>query len=96
MHYAHSAEREDRADWQSLGDHLRAVDELAGDRGSKFGARKAAELSGWLHDLGKYSSAFQAYIAGRGQSVDHSTAGAREAMKLAAPGMDKLIAGVVA
>lgn len=97
MHYAHSTEREDRADWQSLVDHLRAVAELAGDRGSKFGARKAAELSGWLHDLGKYSSAFQAYIAGRGQSVDHSTAGAREAMKLAAPGtMDKLIAELVA
>lgn len=96
MHYAHSTEREDRSDWQSLAEHLRAVARLAGDRGSKFGAHKAAEMSGWLHDLGKYSVAFQSYIAGRGASVDHSTAGAREAMRLAASGMDTLTAELVA
>jgi len=96
MHYAHSTEREDRSDWQSLADHLRAVAELAGERGNKFGARKAAQLSGWLHDLGKYSSAFQAYISGRGESVDHSTAGAREAIELATSGMDRLVAELVA
>lgn len=96
MHYAHSTEREDRSDWQFLADHLRAVAELAGERGSKFGARKAAELAGWLHDLGKYSEAFQSYIAGRGGSVDHSTAGACEAIKRSGAGMDKLIAELVA
>lgn len=96
MHYAHSTEREDRSDWQSLPDHLRAVAELAGERGDKFGAREAAKMSGWLHDLGKYSTAFQAYIAGRGQSADHSTAGAREVLRLAASGADKLVTELVA
>lgn len=96
MHYAHSTEREDRLDWQLLAVHLRAVAELARERGSKFGARKAAELAGWLHDLGKYSEPFQSYIAGRGGSVDHSTAGAREAIRRAGAGMDKLVAELVA
>lgn len=96
MHYAHSTEREDRSDWQFLADHLRAVAELAGDRGNKFGAGKAAQMCGWLHDLGKYSLAFQAYIAGRGNSVDHSTAGAREAISCGVAGMDMLVAELVA
>lgn len=96
MHYAHSTQREDRADWQLLAVHLRAVAQLAGELGSKFGARKAAELAGWLHDLGKYSEAFQSYIAGKGRSVDHSTAGAREAIRRAGTGLDKLVAELVA
>jgi CRISPR-associated endonuclease/helicase Cas3 len=96
MHYAHSTEREDRSDWQSLADHHRAVAELAGDRGSKFGARNAAHMAGCLHDLGKYSPAFQVYIAGHGYSVDHSTAGAREVMNIAKPGVDKIVAELVA
>src|SRR5690606_21996821 len=57
---------------------------------------KAASLAGWLHDLGKYTEAFQAYIDQRGSSVDHSTAGAREVLKLAAERPDKLMADLLA
>ena len=82
MHYAHSTSRADRSDWQPLVDHLANVAELAAKFGAKFGAERLARLAGILHDLGKYSDAFQVYITGRGQGVTHSTAGAKEAIAL--------------
>jgi CRISPR-associated endonuclease/helicase Cas3 len=96
LHYAHSTQLADRSDWQHLADHLRQVARLSGERGSKFGAGKAAALAGWLHDLGKYAEAFQAYITGRGPSVDHSTAGAQEVLKLAPSPTDGLMAELLA
>ena len=48
---------------------------------------------GLLHDLGKYAREFQDYIAGRGPSPDHATAGAQEIQQLAAPsGADRFAA----
>lgn len=96
VHYAHSTQLADRSDWQHLVDHLRQVAQLSSERGNKFGAGKAAALSGWLHDLGKYAEAFEAYITGRGPSVDHSTAGAQEVLKLASNPTDKLMAELLA
>ena len=65
--------------------------------GSKFGAAKAAALAGWLHDLGKYSEAYQDYIAGRGPGgVDHSTAGAQQVLQLGLKGRDKGMAELIA
>ena len=43
--------------------HLRAVGDLAGEFASIFGASGWGHLAGLWHDLGKYSSAFQSYIA---------------------------------
>src|SRR5260370_3050692 len=83
MYFAHSVEDQDRARWQGLADHLISVSELAAARASKFGAGRLGALSGMLHDLGKYTEGFQAYIAGNGESVDHSTAGAQEALRMA-------------
>jgi CRISPR-associated endonuclease/helicase Cas3 len=51
MHYAHSTQAADRADWQVLIDHLREVARLAAERGDKFGAGKAAGLAGWVHSF---------------------------------------------
>ena len=96
MHYAHSTQLADRSNWQHLADHLRRVAGLAGERGDKFGAGKAAALAGWLHDLGKYSDAFQAHIKGRPGHVDHSTAGAQEVLKLASNPTDKHMAELLA
>lgn len=84
MHYAHSTERLDRSDWQPLAEHLRDVAKLAAAFAGDFGASRAAALSGWMHDLGKYAPEFQAYIAGKGQSVDHSTAGAQNVLQFVA------------
>ena len=94
--YAHSLQDRDRRHWQSLAEHLRAVAKGAGTRGAKFGASNPASLAGLLHDLGKYTSAFQRRLDGVGDRVDHSTAGAQEAVRSAAKADDKLIAKVVA
>jgi CRISPR-associated endonuclease/helicase Cas3 len=97
LHYAHSTKTADRSDWQPLDGHLRQVALRAAALGDKFGAAKAAALAGWLHDLGKYSEAYQAYIGGRGPGgVDHSTAGAQEVSKLASGRDDKFVAELIA
>lgn len=47
---------------QSLESHLLGVAACSGVFASKFGLKTQGELIGLLHDLGKYSTAFQAYI----------------------------------
>lgn len=95
--YAHSTERTDRADWETYPAHAAAVAELAGLLAAKFGAAKAGILAGQLHDLGKMCREFQEYIAGnRRQGPDHSTAGAREVLALAADVIDRLVAQLLA
>src|ERR1700722_7391806 len=97
LHYAHSTATPDGSNWQPLRDHLKQTALRAKMLGSKFGAAKAAVLAGSLHDLGKYSEAYQAYIGGRGPGgVDHSTAGAQEVLKLGLKGDDKWMAELIA
>ena len=47
---------------QSLESHLSGVSQLAAELAGKFGLLKHGALIGLLHDLGKYSATFQAYI----------------------------------
>ena len=47
---------------QYLAEHLHGVAKLAAEFAAKFGLSSHGELIGLLHDLGKYSAAFQAYI----------------------------------
>lgn len=47
---------------QSVMEHLEATAKLASDFTGKVGMPQFGELTGLLHDLGKYSSAFQGYI----------------------------------
>ncbi len=47
---------------QSVESHLRGVSQLASKFAAKFGLATHGELIGLLHDLGKYSAVFQAYI----------------------------------
>src|SRR5277367_3042707 len=97
LHYAHSTATPDGSDWQPLRDHLKQTALRAKMFGSKFGAAKSAALAGWLHDLGKYSEPYQAYIAGRGPGgVDHSTAGAQQVLKLGLKGKDRGMAELIA
>jgi CRISPR-associated endonuclease/helicase Cas3 len=77
-YFAHSTSRRDRADWQLLREHLHQVADLARDRAAKFGAGEWGYVAGLVHDLGKYSDAFQARLEGRFERIDHSTAGAVE------------------
>lgn len=66
---------------QALKAHLEEVAQLAGTFARVFQADAAAERSGMLHDIGKYSPAGQRRMRNpeRTPKVDHSTAGAKEA-----------------
>lgn len=65
-------------------------------RGARFDAGALAELAGLVHDLGKYSPAFQARVRGDQRKVDHSTAGAAWAAKTLPLRWGRLLAHVVA
>lgn len=86
---AHTAENRT----QTVAEHLRAVAELASKFAAPFGASEAALFCGMLHDIGKYSDAFQQRIRGKNIQVDHSTAGALEAQKLGQTAAAFCIAG---
>jgi CRISPR-associated endonuclease/helicase Cas3 len=93
MFFAHSLQGKEQGKWQSLPEHLGTVSDLTAERAQKFDAARLGALVGMLHDLGKYSRAFQDYIAGRGQSPDHATAGACQILTLAAKsGPDRIAA----
>ena len=60
---------------QTVSEHLRGTGELAAGFAAPFGAADEARATGLLHDIGKYSAAFQQRIRGSAVSVDHETAG---------------------
>ena len=74
---------------QLLLDHLTGVAAFAERFAAAFGEAALGRLLGLYHDIGKYSQEFQAYMRAdeekkkrlRG-SIDHSTAGAQEIVKL--------------
>ncbi len=67
---------------QSLLDHLQGTASLAGKFASAFGKRDWGYCCGMLHDIGKYSAAFQNKIRNHGtEMVDHATAGAQVCKK---------------
>lgn len=66
---------------QLLADHLNSAAKMAADFAAPFGAADAAYFCGLMHDIGKYSEAFQQRIRGKAIQVDHSTAGTLEAQK---------------
>ena len=96
MYYAHSTSRPDRRDWQRLNDHLVGVADGAERRGEALGIGMAARLAGVLHDLGKYTPAFQRRLTGDPSRVDHSTAGAAMVLALAKAPNDKHVAELIA
>jgi len=108
-HYlAHVRRNEDGSfEIHHLEDHLRAVADLAGEFASTFGHSDWGQLAGLWHDLGKYSVAFQGYIA-RGSGFDpeahieggmgrvnHSSAGALHAVEKLG-GKGRLLAYLIA
>lgn len=92
MFYAHSTSDLTKSDWQELADHLLGAAQLAKSFARPFGGDRAAYLAALLHDLGKYSAAFQERLNGTGIRVDHSTAGAYIVRQLARTGDERLIA----
>jgi CRISPR-associated endonuclease/helicase Cas3 len=80
IYYAHSGNQPDKSDWQLLSDHLQRVGNMAKENARCFDAGLLSEVAGLLHDIGKYTSAFQRRLEG-GSRVDHATAGAQLAVK---------------
>ena len=95
IYYAHSLEGQSKEHWQPLREHLLKAQAEAEARGAKFGTDKAAGLAGLLHDLGKYTEAFQKRLHG-GPAVDHATAGAKMVTTLAETAMDQAMAQLIA
>lgn len=94
-YFAHSKDGLKQAKWQKLTDHLDNVAELASCFAGSFGAGEWGRAAGALHDLGKYSQGFQERLLG-GPPVDHSSAGAQEAITLFGKDAGKLLAYVLA
>ncbi len=67
---------------QSISDHLHGVAKYCEEYASAFGAEELAYTIGLLHDIGKYSAAFQNRILNNGDKVDHATAGGIEISRL--------------
>jgi len=80
-YYAHSSPLPDQSTWHLLADHLIKTGHLAKECASNFGAGDLAFMAGLLHDLGKYTEAFQRRLQGSGERVDHSTRGAQLAVE---------------
>ena len=69
---------------QSVKEHLYGTAVLARDFAGRFGKGEWGYCCGMLHDIGKYSLAFQDKITnGTNKCVDHSTAGLRSVHKRA-------------
>jgi CRISPR-associated endonuclease/helicase Cas3 len=89
--YAHSREGKPPEEWHRLEDHLVQVAELARKFAERFHAGDWGYLAGLWHDLGKFLSAFQSFIhkvggldahlEGKPDRVDHSSAGAIQAVQ---------------
>ena len=96
-YFAHSTQDPTRRNWQPAAEHLNATSDLARAAGDKFRAGRAAALGGGLHDLGKYTQGFVRRLA-EGPLVDHSTAGAQEAVNLTASALliDRVMGQLIA
>lgn len=66
---------------QTVKEHLMGTASRAAEFARAFGGEEHAYLAGLLHDIGKYSEAFQRRLAGSSEQVDHSTAGAQVALQ---------------
>ena len=96
MYFAHSTDRTDRTNWQTLAGHLQGVADGAAQRGERLGISAATRLAGLLHDLGKYTAAFQGRLNGANARVEHSTAGAAIALASARKPDDRHVAELIA
>ena len=62
---------EDGARVQTIREHLTGTAKRAQEFARPFGGQEQAYLAGELHDIGKYSRAFQRRLRGAERRVDH-------------------------
>ena len=98
--YAHTFGA-DKANWQTLEEHLTEVAKLAARFSKSFGCENLAYAAGLLHDFGKAHDEFQTYLekSALGNAsrcrVNHSEAGAAFVYKNIESPLKDLIANVV-
>lgn len=64
VYYAHSTESFSESQWQILQNHLYQVAEMAANFACFFGSQEIARNTAKLHDLGKYTEAFDRRLRG--------------------------------
>jgi CRISPR-associated endonuclease/helicase Cas3 len=62
VYVAHTPPDRDLQRWQTMAEHSANVARLAEEFAKPFRADELAKWAGWLHDVGKYSDAFQRYL----------------------------------
>ena len=76
MYLAHISK--DKLRKQSVYEHLTGTANLCGEFAERFGCKEWGYGTGYMHDIGKYTSGFQKRLLEGGPKVDHATAGAKE------------------
>lgn len=98
--FAHSLPGRPITEWEPLTLHLARTAQRAAGHAASFGWGGMGRLAGLLHDIGKCSAEFQAYIAAPPASgqrgPNHSSAGAVEALRLFGQGPGRILAHVIA
>ena len=95
--FAHSLPGRPVNEWELLATHLAETAELAAEHAAHFGWGAVARLAGLLHDIGKVSAEFQAYIRGMAANgPDHASAGAKEAVAALGAPFGRILALVIA
>ena len=95
LYYAHSAFKDQRQ-WQRLSLHLEATATRAAAFLDAVGLADFGRVVGLLHDLGKYTAAFQARLEGAPQHVDHAAPGAAVAIERYGSQLGKVLAFCIA
>lgn len=80
MTYAHISI--DRTRKQTIKEHCEGTAKLAAQFAKAFECEQWGYNIGIVHDIGKYSKAFQRRLLENGSITDHSTAGAQELIKV--------------
>ena len=93
-YYAHSGSVDQ--EWHRLSVHLEDTGTRAATFLESLHCADIARAAGLLHDVGKYTQAFQARLAGSAKRVDHSTAGAKIAIDRYGPKLGRLLAFCIA
>ena len=72
-YYAHSKPGKSPSEWEPLEEHLKHVADLATEFASVFGAGTWGKLAGEIHDIGKATLPWQAYLRKVNSVVDKFT-----------------------
>ncbi len=96
LFFAHSVTGKGVREWELLKDHLDCVADLAQRFATQFAGADFGYIAGLLHDIGKYSDAFQARLHGSKADAPHSIAGAKLAEEVYGDRTGRMIAYAIA